>query len=125
MQAFTATYDDVQKPVVVADHGHVGFVSSGILGVFATVLLVNHSPMGQRTVSLAFLEGVRLCHVIEGGVMSTVMERYHLPSKRSAVDFALRQLLVVPMSRDEVLAMRGSGFELTNSEIEGDWRMDG
>lgn len=62
---------------------------------------------------------------LDDGLVATVMERYHLPSKRSAVDFALRQLLVVPMSRDEVLAMRGSGTELTNSEIEGDWRMDG
>lgn len=50
-----------------------------------------------------------------------VMERYHLPSKRSAVDFALRQLVTQPKTRDEVLAMRGSGFEFTNEEIEGDW----
>ena len=58
---------------------------------------------------------------IDETLVETVMERYRLPSKRSAVDFALRQLLVTPMSRDEVLSMRGSGFELTNEQVEGDW----
>lgn len=61
---------------------------------------------------------------LDDELVAAVMERYQLPSKRSAVDFALRQLLAVPMPRDEVLAMRGSGFELTNSQIEGDWRID-
>lgn len=58
---------------------------------------------------------------IDEALVRTVMERYRLESKRSAVDFALRQLIAEPMARDEVLAMQGSGFELTNEEIEGDW----
>jgi Arc/MetJ family transcription regulator len=41
------------------------------------------------------------------------------------VEYALRQLAIAPKTREEVLAMRGSGFELTNEEIEGDWSLDG
>jgi Arc/MetJ family transcription regulator len=33
-----------------------------------------------------------------------------LPSKRAAVDLALRRLVGEPMSRDEALAMEGSGW---------------
>lgn len=62
---------------------------------------------------------------IDDALIGTVMERYGLESKRSAVEFALRQLVVTPMSRDEVLSMRGSGFELTNDELEGDWTTSG
>lgn len=61
---------------------------------------------------------------LDDDLVATVMRRYRLESKRSAVDFALRQLVIEPMSRDEVLAMRGSGFELSNEEIEGDWAGD-
>jgi len=58
---------------------------------------------------------------LDDDLVASVMERYRLPSKRSAVEFALRQLVVEPMSRDDVLALRGSGFELSNDEVEGDW----
>lgn len=54
-------------------------------------------------------------------LVARVMERYSLPSKKSAVDFALRQLVVEPMSRSQVLSMRGSGIEVTNDELEGAW----
>lgn len=62
---------------------------------------------------------------IDDKLVAAVMLRYHLPSKRSAVEYALRQLAIAPKTREEVLAMRGSGFELTNEEIEGDWSLDG
>ncbi len=58
---------------------------------------------------------------IDEKLIASVMARYRLPSKRSAVDFALRQLAIAPKTREEVLAMRGSGFELTNDELEGEW----
>ena len=58
---------------------------------------------------------------LDDDLVATVMKRYRLDSKRSAVDFALRQLIVEPMSTEQVLAMRGSGMELTNDEIERDW----
>jgi Arc/MetJ family transcription regulator len=47
---------------------------------------------------------------IDDDVVQAVMAIYGLPTKRAAVDFALRQLLVEPMSRREALAMRGSGW---------------
>jgi Arc/MetJ family transcription regulator len=54
-------------------------------------------------------------------LVTAVMRKYRLPTKRSAVDFALRQLVVEPMTREQVLAMRGSGFEVDNDEIEDRW----
>ncbi|UYM03677.1 type II toxin-antitoxin system VapB family antitoxin [Solicola gregarius] len=58
---------------------------------------------------------------LDDDLVDTVMARYRLESKKSAVEFALRQLVIEPMDRHEVLAMQGTGFEFTNEEIEGDW----
>jgi Arc/MetJ family transcription regulator len=41
---------------------------------------------------------------------ATVMRRYDLPSKRAAVNFALRQL-AAELSVEEARALRGSGWE--------------
>lgn len=49
----------------------------------------------------------------------TVMDRYHLTTKRDAVNFALRSLAVEPMGIDEALAMRGSGWEGDLEELRG------
>lgn len=49
----------------------------------------------------------------------TVMDRYHLSTKRDAVNFALRSLAVEPMGIDEALAMRGSGWEGDLEELRG------
>ena len=40
-----------------------------------------------------------------------VMERYGCKTKREAVNLALRKLAIVPMSLEEALAMRGTGWE--------------
>jgi Arc/MetJ family transcription regulator len=48
---------------------------------------------------------------IDDGLISRVMKRYDLKTKREAVDFALRRLDVEPMSVDEMLAMEGSGWD--------------
>lgn len=48
---------------------------------------------------------------IEEALVQRVMQRYGLKTKRAAVDYALRQLDVVPMSAEEALAMRGTGWE--------------
>ncbi len=48
---------------------------------------------------------------IDERLIARVMRRYDIPTKRAAVDFALRRLDLQPMSRDEALAMRGSGWE--------------
>ena len=38
------------------------------------------------------------------------MDRYHLDSKRAAVNFALRRLAAEPLDVDEARRMRGSGW---------------
>ena len=48
---------------------------------------------------------------IEDELIARVMRRYGLRTKRAAVDLALRRLDLEPMSRDEALAMRGTGWE--------------
>ena len=44
-------------------------------------------------------------------LVSEAMRRYGLPSKRAAVDFALRRLVGDGMTPDEALEMEGSGWE--------------
>ncbi|WP_345544557.1 type II toxin-antitoxin system VapB family antitoxin [Microbacterium jejuense] len=58
---------------------------------------------------------------LDEALVAEVMKRYRLESKRGAVDFALRSLITEPMSRDEILAMRGSGIEFENDEVERGW----
>ena len=40
-----------------------------------------------------------------------VMARYHLTTKRDAVNFALRALAAEPLDLDEARRLRGSGWE--------------
>jgi Arc/MetJ family transcription regulator len=47
---------------------------------------------------------------IDDDLVMRVMRRFGLPSKRAAVDLALRRLLGEPMSRAEILAMQGVGW---------------
>jgi Arc/MetJ family transcription regulator len=55
---------------------------------------------------------------IDDELVAAAMRMYRLDSKRSAVDLALRRLVGDPVSRDDALALRGTGFEYTNDEIE-------
>jgi Arc/MetJ family transcription regulator len=48
---------------------------------------------------------------IDEELVERAMRRYRLPSKRAAVDLALRRLVGDAMSRDEALAMEGTGWE--------------
>jgi Arc/MetJ family transcription regulator len=52
----------------------------------------------------------RMSIEIDDELLQRVMRRYRLPSKRAAVDLALRRLAGDPMSRAEALAMEGSGW---------------
>lgn len=45
---------------------------------------------------------------IDDALVEIVMVRYHLTTKREAVDYALRHLAGQPMSKEEALAMFGS-----------------
>lgn len=55
---------------------------------------------------------------IDDELVAAAMRMYRLDSKRSAVDLALRRLVGERVSRNEVLAMRGTGFDYTNDELE-------
>lgn len=48
---------------------------------------------------------------IDDDLIDRVRATYGLRTKREAVDFALRRLLVRPMDRVEALAMQGTGWE--------------
>lgn len=47
---------------------------------------------------------------VDDGLVAEAMRRYGLPSKRAAVDLALRRLVGESMTRDEALEMEGSGW---------------
>jgi Arc/MetJ family transcription regulator len=55
---------------------------------------------------------------IDAELIARVMKRFAFKTKREAVDYALRQIDIVPMTRDEVLAMRGSGWHGDHEEDE-------
>ena len=48
---------------------------------------------------------------IDEALIARVMREHRLPTKRAAVDFALRRVVVEPMTVDEALAMRGTGWK--------------
>ena len=48
---------------------------------------------------------------IDDQACAEVMRRYQLPTKREAVNFALRTLAAEPASVDEARSMRGIGWE--------------
>ena len=55
---------------------------------------------------------------IDDQLVATAMRMYRLDSKRSAVDLALRRLVGEPLTRDEALALQGTGFDYSNDELE-------
>jgi Arc/MetJ family transcription regulator len=59
----------------------------------------------------AALGAVRERTLPYGEILTRVMERYGLPDAESAVRFALRRAADPPLSRDEILAMEGTGWE--------------
>jgi Arc/MetJ family transcription regulator len=48
---------------------------------------------------------------IDEELITRAMQRYGFRTKREAVDYALRRLVGTPMTREEALAMRGTGWE--------------
>lgn len=48
---------------------------------------------------------------LDDALVERVMHRYGLTTKRAVVDLALRRLDLEPMSRDDALAMRGTGWD--------------
>ena len=48
---------------------------------------------------------------IDEQMVGRVMRRYGLRTRSEAIDLALQRLDVEPMSREEALAMRGTGWD--------------
>ena len=48
---------------------------------------------------------------IDEDLCRRVMDRYHLSTKREAVDLALRHVAGEPLGLDEARSMRGSGWD--------------
>jgi Arc/MetJ family transcription regulator len=57
---------------------------------------------------------------IDEALVTEAMRRYGLPSKRAAVDLALRRLVGESLSRDEALAMEGAGWDGDLDELRHD-----
>lgn len=60
---------------------------------------------------------------IDEELIERVMRRYGLRTKRAAVDLALRRLDVEPMTKEEALAMQGTGWEGDLDEMRTSWRV--
>jgi Arc/MetJ family transcription regulator len=56
---------------------------------------------------------------IDEEAVRVVMERYHLRSKRDAVNFALRSLAGEPLDLDRARGLRGSGWEGDLDDMRG------
>ena len=56
---------------------------------------------------------------IDDEACETVMERYHLPSKREAVNYALRLVAAEALELDAARSLRGSGWEGDLDEMRG------
>jgi Arc/MetJ family transcription regulator len=54
---------------------------------------------------------------IDDQACRTVMHRYHLTTKRDAVNFALRSVAAEPLDLDHARAMRGSGWDGNLDEL--------
>lgn len=48
---------------------------------------------------------------IDDDAVQVVMQRYHLRTKREAVNFALRSIAGEPLALDPARALRGAGWE--------------
>jgi Arc/MetJ family transcription regulator len=56
---------------------------------------------------------------IDDDLVRRAMSRYGLRTKREAVDLALRRLVGEPLSLEDALAMRGTGWEVDLDELRG------
>lgn len=56
---------------------------------------------------------------IDDEACETVMERYHLRSKREAVNYALRLVAAEALDVDAARSLRGSGWEGDLDEVRG------
>ncbi|HEX6445207.1 MAG TPA: type II toxin-antitoxin system VapB family antitoxin [Streptosporangiales bacterium] len=55
---------------------------------------------------------------IDDELIGWVMHHYRFPTKRAAVEYALKRLRVEPMTKEEALAMEGTGWGGDLEEIK-------
>ena len=77
------------RPWVVADDRYLGALARGVY----------HRCMARTNVDL------------DDDACRAVMDRYHLSTKRDAVNFALRTVAGEPLDLDAARALRGSGWD--------------
>ena len=58
---------------------------------------------------------------LDDALVERVMSRYGVSTKRAVIDLALRRLDLEPMSREEALAMQGTGWEGDLDDLRGGW----
>ena len=56
---------------------------------------------------------------VDEALLDSVQARFHLPSRRSAVEYVLGRVAVTPMTREEALAMEGTDWDGDLDEIRG------
>ena len=61
---------------------------------------------------------------IDDDLARRVMRRYDVKTKREVVDMALRRLDVEPMTREEALAMQGTGWGGDLEEMRTNYRIN-
>jgi Arc/MetJ family transcription regulator len=57
---------------------------------------------------------------VDDNACRIVMERYHLSTKREAVNFALRTVAAEPLDLGHARALRGSGWEGNLDDLRAD-----
>ncbi len=57
---------------------------------------------------------------LDDALVDEAMRRYDLPTKKAAVDFALRRLVGVPLTRDFLLGLKGIGWDADLRAVRGD-----
>ena len=62
--------------------------------------------------------------VVDDQLIEMVMTRYSLRTKREAIDFALRKAIGGVMTKEEALAMRGSGWDGDLEELRGPMKIE-
>jgi Arc/MetJ family transcription regulator len=74
-------------------------------------LTINESAVGRAADALVYHWCMSRTNIdIDEQACRLVMERYHLATKRDAVNFALRTVAGEPLSLDKARQLRGSGW---------------
>jgi Arc/MetJ family transcription regulator len=58
---------------------------------------------------------------LDDAAVAEVMDRYQQPTKRDAVNFALRRLCAPKLTPDEILSIEGIGWDGDLDQMRGDF----